>query len=459
MNVITHRLGLVAQNVILGTVTGSMVGFNLRVLFQRIGATDLVWVLFFLMGPLVGYLSGKERQRIERLNEEKEALKANLDKIHDSLEKSKKKYRLLVEHANDAIFLTSAEGRFLLFNEATCLLSGYRKDQLKGMSMADLKAEVEEGAAHPKGWLDNGHCCYEQKWRNKHGDVVHLEINARWIRFGGHRMILHVGRNINRQKEMDQEERVRTIRGIQEDRVMEMASIQRSLLSRILSPTSGTIEVMQYLMKKYPHESEKLSELLSEWGRARKYFHNLTSKNFRDLKSTPARWDLNEIIQQELIFLDMTKDLSGYIKQTGFDGNLPKVFGFGRDFSIAFGSVIHAALDSMRSSNQRELYISTKLLDDHILVEIRAATAISYKEHLCNQCDPMFKTAGTRTQEDTENVYQVCQLLFESFGAKMDLGYHEKRGTIIRVRVPVVGDGDEEKKEEKRIPDKQPVIV
>ena len=69
------KLGAVTQNVILGSITGIMVGYNLRMIFSRIGTTDLIWIMFFLMGPVLGYLSGKERQRLEKLKNEKLKLK------------------------------------------------------------------------------------------------------------------------------------------------------------------------------------------------------------------------------------------------------------------------------------------------------------------------------------------------------------------------------------------------
>ena len=151
------KVGCVAQNMILGTITSSMVAYNLRVVFSRLGGIDLVWILFFFMGPAVGYLSGKERQRIELLKLEKQRLKEDLGKIEAALKKSTQKYRLLVEHANDAIYLTTLSGKILLFNEATSLLSGYSKDRLKQMNVADLKharnlPDRPPGPLDPIGW-------------------------------------------------------------------------------------------------------------------------------------------------------------------------------------------------------------------------------------------------------------------------------------------------------------------
>ena len=161
------RMSAVAQNIILGSVTGIIVAFNLRLYFMRVGGTDLVWMLFFLLGPAIGYLSGIERQRNRVLRKEKTKLEDNISKINLALKQSKKKYELLVEYANDAIFLTTEEGRFLIFNEATSLLSGYRRSQLKNMKLSQLLDTDDRENHNSKAWLDNGICRYEEKWRTK----------------------------------------------------------------------------------------------------------------------------------------------------------------------------------------------------------------------------------------------------------------------------------------------------
>jgi PAS domain S-box-containing protein len=432
------HLGFVAQNVILGTITGTMVAYNLRILYQRIGVTDLIWVMFFLMGPMVGFLSGRERQRLERMKKEKTTLRENLDKIQSALKKSTKKYQLLVEYANDAIYLTTEAGRFILFNEATCLLSGYSKDELGRMPVSQLKAEDGVDEKHRKSWLDNGYCRYEEKWLKKNGDVVPLDINARWIRLGKHRLILHVSRNITRWKEEDQEENARMVRRYQESRYVEMASVQRALLSRVLSPVTDTVSLLHSFLKKYPDDVEQFSGLLSEWGSTRKLLQDLTTKNFRDFKSTPCRWDLNEILKQELNYLDVVTDFGGFIKQTSLTPNLPAVFGFGRDFSISFHTVLRAIMESMKNSDRREMTISTRLLGDHILVEIQTASEVSFQDHLCRIIDPYYDRDDSTIHGKTDVGLLICRLLFESFGAKMDVGEQENGGTLIRIRVPIV---------------------
>lgn len=438
MPVYSKKLNAVSQNVILGSITGLIVTISMILFFRRVGGTEFICLFFLALGPVVGYFSGKERQRMEKLREEKTTLEENLNKIQSALQRSTKKYRLLVEHANDAIFLTTLDGRFLLFNEATCILSGYTRGELKKMSLVQLQAEEDVNDTVQKAWLDNGTCRYEEKWINKDKNFVLLEINARWIHLGEHRIVLHIGRDILRQKENNHQEKARDIRRFQENKLIDMALAHHGLYSHIFTPLDKAIELIHYFRKEYPKESEKFSDVLLEWGNTRKLLQSLTSKNLRDLNPTPSHWALNEILRQELYYLESIVDSNSFVAKTSFASDLPVVYGFGKDFSSAFGAVLKATLESLKTSDQREFSITTQSSDDHILVEIQSAKAVSFREHLCRITDPFFKGDDSNDNNRTKLGLLVCQLLFDSLGASIDLGDEEVNGTLIRIKIPAL---------------------
>lgn len=438
MTVLSKKLSAVSQNLILGSITGFIVTISMILFFRPVGGTEVMCLFFLALGPVVGYFSGKERQRMERLRKEKTTLEENLNKIQSALERSTKKYRLLVEHASDAIFLTTLDGRLLLFNEATCLLSGYTRGELKKMSLVQLQAEEDVNGKHHKAWLDNGTCRYEEEWINKDKNLVLLEINARWIHFGEHRLILHVGRDILRQKETNHQEKARDIRKFQENKLIDMALAHHGLYSHIFTPLDKAIELIHYFRKEYPKESEKFSDVLLEWGSTRKLLQSLISKNLRDLNPTPSQWALNEILRQELYYLESIVDSNSFVARTSFASDLPVVYGFGKDFSSAFGAILTATLESMKTSDQREFSVSTQASDDHILVEIQSAKTVSFREHLSRITDPFFNGDDSNDHKRTKLGFLVCQMLFDSIGASIDLGDQEVNGTLIRIKIPVI---------------------
>lgn len=53
----------VLQNTILGLVLGIMIGINLKVIYARIHGPAFVWISLFVIGLVIGFLSGIERQK------------------------------------------------------------------------------------------------------------------------------------------------------------------------------------------------------------------------------------------------------------------------------------------------------------------------------------------------------------------------------------------------------------
>jgi len=69
---------LVLENVLVGTLMGAFVGVALKGYLQHIANLDLIWVMFLLMGLIIGLLSGFARQNRMRYQAIGEKLTATL---------------------------------------------------------------------------------------------------------------------------------------------------------------------------------------------------------------------------------------------------------------------------------------------------------------------------------------------------------------------------------------------
>ncbi|MCK5148257.1 PAS domain S-box protein [bacterium] len=455
----SHKIGTVTQNVIIGSVTGIMVGINLRFIFMQLGGIEWVWLAFFILGPALGYFSGRERQRIESLKGEKQELESNLDSIQKALKQSTKKYRLLVEQANDAIFLTSSEGRFMLFNEATCRLSGYGKSELKKMQIANLKPDGDTIDENADAWLDNGTYRYEETWTQKNGNTIMLEINARWIQFSDHRLVLHIGRDIQRQKEVGNEERATQYQEAQEYHIRESARFNEKLFHQFLDPMYETVRVLKHLNNKYPQEAGALTELLKVWATTQKNILELSVKNDRDKSTIPANWNLNDLLHQELVYLDMMNDSSNFRIKTSFSQDLSMVYGFGRDYSLAFSVVFRALCETQPVDKQRGLLVSTKQIKDQIIVELLGPGDNTFKQVLHRVLDPFHEgNRGIRMPVDDFAQF-VLEQLFKVFDGQVDIGYKAGKGTLLRIRIPTVQNNNNRKTISMAFDTKEPVLL
>jgi PAS domain S-box-containing protein len=422
-----NKLSAVYQNLILGSVTGVVVAFNLRIVFQRMGGTDLVWILFFILGPALGYFSGKERERVEKLKKEKVVLEENITKIQNTLKRFTNKYQLLVEQANDAIFLTSEAGRFLLFNESVCLMTGYRRDDIKNMNLSQFR--VQEGAERDStAVLDNSVCRYEDRWKTKSGDILHLEINAKWIKFSDQPLILHIARNIARRKEEEKILYSKQLHLLAKEKLLEVASLNRAMLSKLINPIAGPLEELHHQAKSRPEKDPRLTGLVEEWDKIRQTLQVLSLKNMRDLNGTVSPWDINKTLSQEILYLKSVEDLKGYTFRTVFSPDLPPVYGKGSDFSLAFGTVLKAMVETLKSHEPKELSITTKLMDVHVVVEIQARPVVQIERELSRAIAPVFEEKGIMRPE-ASLIVDVCRQFFASFNGTMD------ENNLVEVRV------------------------
>src|SRR5205814_8610699 len=59
-------------------------------------------------------------------------------KADPALRESENNFRMLFEQATEAIFVTDPEGRFVDVNPAACTLTGYTREEIAAMTVADL---------------------------------------------------------------------------------------------------------------------------------------------------------------------------------------------------------------------------------------------------------------------------------------------------------------------------------
>jgi PAS domain S-box-containing protein len=426
----------ISQNVIIGSITGIMVGINLRPVFSKVYGPDIAWLVTFLaliLGFLLGFLSGKERQRLERLKKEKLSLEENLKKIQRALKRSVDRFRLMVEGINEAVYLTTKEGRFIVFNTAISLLSGYKKEQLKNMNLSQIQIKEDSAKLHYKDWVSKGICRYEERWKNKDGHIIFLEVNAKPVEIADQQLVLHVARDIFQRKREDEKRTVREAYLFHQSKLEEIASTHQARFNKITNTITDTVAIVQSLKKEYPDKENKLSEMLSEWQNNMKEMQEISSKYSRDLRSSQEQFELNTILTEELQYLEIFMDIDAVV-ETWFAPNLPTIKGYGKDFSLAFGLVLKAFMESIKSTRERKLTVSTRYMGKHILIEIESSSAKDFKGHLTKVTNPAFEKDSNI---NAELGLTICKMFFEHIKSRLSVENKKGGGVTVKIWVPI----------------------
>jgi len=429
------KINPVLQNLVVGSIFGVAIAISLRFLYMKTGGEQWVWILFFIIGPLIGFLSGNERKRFESLRSERNQLTIDLDKFQGMLKKSTNKYHLIMENLSDAIYLTTEDGRFLLYNQAMSLLSGYSQAQLKTMQLKQIQFDGEKIEDIQKAWLDHGICRYEARWKSNEGVTQHLEVSAKWIKIAGRQLILHTARNIQKRKLAIEDMKIQELIAARKEQLKQITISHQIFYTQVLGRQSNTVSYLRDLLERNGQERSQIEPILSEWQITENFMKDLMDKNVRDLDTSHRSWNLNEILCQELAYLEKMTELKGFGIQSSFAPDLPAIKGYGPDFSLAFGSMIRGALLSMEAPRRREISITSNLKEDGITVEIQAPSAIHFHEHLSSVVDPGYVPDPT----DKKSIgLAVSEKLFQPFGAKVGVPEAKDKGVVIRIIIPML---------------------
>jgi two-component system, sensor histidine kinase and response regulator len=137
----------------------------------------------------------------------------NLDMTHqkqteEALRASERRFRVFVDHAADAFFLTDEQGRVLDVNRRACENLGYTRDELIGMSPFDFVDLEPTVFADRIGQLLAGEAvAFESRHRRKDGTVFPVETRAKSFREGGRQFLVSLARDVTERKQA--EERLR----------------------------------------------------------------------------------------------------------------------------------------------------------------------------------------------------------------------------------------------------------
>ena len=146
-----------------------------------------------LLEELAGDLSyGVETRR--RLLEKQRA--------EEALQRSESEFRTLFDNVSDAVFIIDAECRFREVNRVACERLGYSRDELVGMSIADIDGSEFATFTSEKlaTLLEPGKALLETIHKRRDGSLFPVEINARRFEYRGAPMVLSVARDISERK-------------------------------------------------------------------------------------------------------------------------------------------------------------------------------------------------------------------------------------------------------------------
>jgi PAS domain S-box-containing protein len=121
--------------------------------------------------------------------------------------RSEERFRTLFEYAGDAIFITDLEGNLLDANQTACERLGYSKEELVGLSVADIGPPLLGPAVgEPMSAVQElGSSTFETVHRRRDGTAMPVEMITTMIDLGGRPAVLGIARDITERKRAEAE--------------------------------------------------------------------------------------------------------------------------------------------------------------------------------------------------------------------------------------------------------------
>lgn len=173
----------------------SLVGWNWWPIFHLIVA-----VILILAQATIFYVHEKELARFQVRNANDERLIAQ-----EELKRSEDRFRQLIEHAADAIFVYDHQFRFVEVNRQASESLGYTREELLAFSVADVEAPVIE-ADRPElqeQIVLGRPVTVETAYRRKDGSVFPAEVRITLLQVGGRALKLALVRDITERKRFE----------------------------------------------------------------------------------------------------------------------------------------------------------------------------------------------------------------------------------------------------------------
>ncbi len=151
---------------------------------------------YFLFRPLVVHI--REREQIEEV-------------LHKNEEEQ---FKVMIRTSLDAFVITDTSGHIQQVNDAYCQMTGYSREELKTMNVADM--EVADAAERPRDiakLIETGSDRYEVRKRRKDGRIQTVEVSSNYSTLNGGRIYSFL-RDITERKQAE-EQRARLLREVE----------------------------------------------------------------------------------------------------------------------------------------------------------------------------------------------------------------------------------------------------
>ena len=205
-----------------------------------------------------------------------------------------------VDHASEAIQWLDADGHIVYANHALCTATHHSRDELIGLSIWDVSPPLSK-EHWEKLWqqLKMGRSMtFESQLQAKTGDVVHVEINANYLKFDGQEYCFTFARDISERRTLESQLR-------QAQKLEGIGHLAAGIAHEINTPTQFVTDNLTFMQDSWKSTHELLESYrttIREFGTA------IPATALAALKEAEQRCDVDFIATEVPRAIDQSLD-------------------------------------------------------------------------------------------------------------------------------------------------------
>ncbi|MCP4688885.1 MAG: transporter substrate-binding domain-containing protein [Desulfobacterales bacterium] len=312
-----------------------------------------------------------------------------------ALRESEDMYRVTFQGAPDSITITRiSDGRFFYVNDGFCELTGFRREEVIGQSVADLNLIVDPSdqevifSVLKERSEING---LEFRIRNRAGVILDVLVSARRLRFDKEECLVSITRDVTAVKRAEEEKRELEAR-LQHAQRMESIGAIASGMAHNFRNILFTIATDSQLIHVIREKDARLQKIADRIDNSVKNGASLVEELMRFSRKRPREalrpMDLSRVVHDTCSFIrqsfdkkiDLSADILGPLPMLGDESQLMQVF----------MNLFTNARDAMPGGG--ELRVRTRVENGDVKITV-SDTGLGMSEEVRRQCfDPLFTT-------------------------------------------------------------------
>ncbi|SIS02369.1 PAS domain S-box-containing protein [Peribacillus simplex] len=380
-------------------------------------------------------LSAIYRDISERKQAERE-----LHQLHQQLQESEKKYRVLFEQSPDAVYLVELNKdqfptRLLEVNPVGCERFGYNREELLSMPFAEYSQsstmfirtveKIKEGK--------RSFTLQDEFTFNKTGKKINNEFSVRVFNLDGKEVLLLISRDIT--------ERLKTKELLRKsEKLAVVGQLATAIAHEVNNPLTAMKGFMQ-LLKSTENENKLhyIDLILSEMNR----IESITNEFMAIAKPQAVKVqsnDLHRLVEQVIMLLQPQAMMNNVQIITKFESDIPLIPFEGNQIKQVVINILKNAIESMPSGG--DILVQIDKPDDH-QVSIRfidQGSGIS-KERIPYLGEPFYSIK----EKGIGLGLMVCYKIIETHQGKIVIESEVNKGTTVDVILPIYNPQNQHK--------------